>query len=361
MTQRLIPERMALVLWPRAAEPIPFVCTIGASLARAHSWIADQRGYVEFETWPVEVLARALHDLGLDRARLGIEQRALSANAAAELRARLPAAALEACDALFDAVRMVKSKPEIDLLAGAARVTDAAIARAWAEGGPDQPERELANRMLYHLLEGGADSLAFLVFGAGDGARMAHPAPRPRRMRRGGLVRVDFAGSFGGYYSDLARMGVIDAPTRFEDEIYRRPWQVHHERVAALRPGVPTRAIVHACRAAFERQRLNFSMPTWATASASACTNAPCCTPTPTPHLNPIWCSPSSQSIGSPTVCATTSRTLSCCARTGLKSSCALVTGTNSIAWSIDTLERRSRSGPMPTDPPTVCVGEHPA
>lgn len=261
MTQRQIPDRLEIVVWPRGDEPILLVCTIEASFARTYSWIADQRGYVEFKTSPVELLAETLRELHYDKARIGIENRHLTTRYYIELQNQLPEAQLEGCDSLLDRVRMVKSEEEIALLARAAMVTDTAISRAWSECGPGSTEKALGNRMQFHLMEGGADLLAFLVVGVADGARLAHPVARDRKMEPGDVVRVDFAGFFDGYYSDLARTGIVGDAGKHERDIYRKLWEAHEAVIHSCRPGVPVSSLFFQCRDEFASRGLNFNMP----------------------------------------------------------------------------------------------------
>jgi Xaa-Pro aminopeptidase len=60
LTQRLLPERIALVLWPRAGEPVFIICIIEERLTRQTSRIPDIRTYHEFRESPIDVLHRAL-------------------------------------------------------------------------------------------------------------------------------------------------------------------------------------------------------------------------------------------------------------------------------------------------------------
>src|SRR5450756_645046 len=85
MTQRLIPDRLALVAWGRDETETFVVCTIEEAQARAESWIADIRGYVEFAESPIAVLAAVLKERGFARGRIGIQMRYLVANFYREL------------------------------------------------------------------------------------------------------------------------------------------------------------------------------------------------------------------------------------------------------------------------------------
>ena len=56
-TQRSIRDRLAFVVWPKGRDPVLLVCIIGAGYAKKNTWIADVRGYQEFEPGPVKALA----------------------------------------------------------------------------------------------------------------------------------------------------------------------------------------------------------------------------------------------------------------------------------------------------------------
>ncbi|HBY96049.1 MAG: aminopeptidase P family N-terminal domain-containing protein [Ardenticatenaceae bacterium] len=66
-TQRRIPLRLGIVVWPRHGEPTLIVGDIEEGLARRESHLADVRAYVEFRTSPIDALAQVLEEKGLAR------------------------------------------------------------------------------------------------------------------------------------------------------------------------------------------------------------------------------------------------------------------------------------------------------
>ncbi|MBI4280366.1 MAG: aminopeptidase P family protein [Armatimonadetes bacterium] len=261
LTQRLIPDRLALVIWPRGGGPTFVVCTIEESLARRDSWITDVRGYVEFAQSPLAPAVEILKGLGLEAGHIGIEMRHLTAHFFVELRALLPRATFTGCDRFLDEVRMVKEPEEVERLRRAAQVTDAAIRDAYASGTVGSTEREIATRMQMDLLHGGADEVAFMTMGAGPNARMAHPFPSDYRVQAGDIIRCDIGGSFQGYYSDLARTAVIGRATPPQIDTYRRIWEIHEEVITAARPGALVADLFHKAKTAFERAGFGFALP----------------------------------------------------------------------------------------------------
>jgi Xaa-Pro aminopeptidase len=260
-TQKAIPDRLALVVWPRSGTPTLIVCTIEESLARRDSRIGDIRGYIEFQTSPIEALADVLQENKLTGARIGFERNHIVARYHDELREALPRVAWKGADRLFDEVRMLKSEAELAKLARAAHITDGVIWDAFQRARAGRPEKEIGDWMQMELMARGSDGGILLVMGAGDAAGLAHPYPRPRPLAGGDVVRVDFVGVFAGYLADLARTMVVGEATALQRDNYARLWDVQQATIAALRPGVRASAIYDLCAGSARKAGLDFNMP----------------------------------------------------------------------------------------------------
>jgi Xaa-Pro aminopeptidase len=261
LTQKMIRDRLALVVWTRQAEPVLILCTIEDAQARAESWIQDIRGYVEFVTSPVRLLADVLNERKLGRGRIGIEKRFLSTHYWEELTGLLPQAAFVGADRLFDKVRMLKTPEEIKILSDAALATDRAIRKGFESAHLGTSERETAELMGDELRKGGAESVAFCILATGKNAPMAHPVPGETKMAPGQIVRTDFGGYFRWYYSDLARTAVCGKPTPAQADTWKKLYQVQGEVIAAMRPGNRASDLFHLCQRRFEEVGLTFRMP----------------------------------------------------------------------------------------------------
>lgn len=261
LTQKIIRDRLAMVVWTQAAEPVWILCTIEEAQARAESWIKDIRGYVEFQTSPVELLADILTERQLARGRIGIEKRYLSTHYWEELQRLLPQATFVACDRLFDKVRMLKTPDEIRLLRDAAQATDRAIRKGFESARLGHTERGTAELMGDELRKGGAENVAFVILATGPNAAMAHPVPGETTMAPGQILRTDFGGYFRWYYSDLARTAICGKPTAAQREAYERLVQVQAEVIQAMRPGVRACDLYNLCKRRFGEVGLTFRMP----------------------------------------------------------------------------------------------------
>jgi len=239
MTQASIPDRLAMTVLPRGGDDALLVCNIEESLAREESWIEDVRSYVEFAETPMALLADALREKGLAEGRIGIEGRRLGAGYYQELSEALPKARLEVCDWLFDQVRSIKTKGEIERFGEAGRATERAIVEAFREARVGDTERDLLRVIKDKAALFGSTGIVFGTMAVADNSWQPHPAARDRALDRGDLVRVDFGASWEGYGSDVARMGVVGEPSKIQADTYKKVREVQRTTIEFMKPGVP--------------------------------------------------------------------------------------------------------------------------
>lgn len=261
ITQILIPERLAIVLWPAHVEPSLIICTIEESLVRSQSQIRDIRCYEEFKESPMRVLADAVKERGLQCGRIGIEKRYIHAEYYEELCRYLPETRFEACDKQLDHIRSIKTPKEIQLLRTAAAATDKAIAEGFEKARPGHNEADVAGFMRKALLDNGADEIAFLCLGAGPHSTESHHHACTYRLERGDIIRVDIGGTFRRYYSDLARTAVVGKATANQINTYNIVWNVMGEIIAAIRPGVSAKTLHAVYKRRFQELGLPSRMP----------------------------------------------------------------------------------------------------
>lgn len=256
-TQRSLLERLAVVIWARGRDPVYVVCTNEEIQARRDSWIADIRGYVEYQRSPMELVADVLAEAQAARGTVGIEHHFLTAHYYQQLRELCPKARLVEVGPWLDHVRSVKTPEEIRRLEAAALATDRAIWSAFTEARPGMAEREVGARMTSALILGGADMQAFQVLAAGVNTCATHHRPGDNMIRRGDLMRTDFGGVFPrGYYSDLARTVAVGATTQRQRDVYAALWEEHERLIAMMRPGI-------TCRELYESHRDRWSERGW--------------------------------------------------------------------------------------------------
>ncbi len=250
-------KRMAAIFIPMDGEPVFGVHANEEVTARDSTWIKDLRVY-EGGEWeplkPIGFLASIIEELGLEKAKIGIETLDIPGACFDHLRHLLPEATFVDCQPVFDRMRAVKSPDELRLLSEANMATAKAITVAFEMARPGDTERDVALNMIGLTLEYGADTVAFMTLGAGENIWETHHVPVDYRIRQGDMLHVDFGCYFKGYMSDISRMAVVGEPDDAQLRAY--DFAVRAERVTgeALRPGVTVMDIHNAVKEFYESE-----------------------------------------------------------------------------------------------------------
>ncbi len=255
-TQKLIPDRLALILWPARSEPTMVLCSIEEVAARRDSVIGDIRTYVEHKESPIRVLADLIRERRLDRGMIGIEENALTARWYKELLAELPQARLVGCDQALARARMVKEEEEVRHLKKVVLATDTAMATACLSAHPGVSERELASVLREQLYREGADEISHLIFSVGENVRDVHHLPGETRVQAGDVIHVDAGGKFGSYFSDLGRMAAVGTASPEHRHYYGLVWESVQQIIDAARPGLRAKDLYKVYRQHATQHRL---------------------------------------------------------------------------------------------------------
>ena len=151
-TQVDIRDRLALIAWDGERDPTFVLCQVEVGFVREESWIEDIRGYKEFVTSPIDLLAEVLREMGAERAHIGVEMEYLAAGYLDALRAHLPNARFSACEPLFDQVRMYKTPAEREVMAAAFRGTERALKETFESTRPGDTERSMCFKLADGIL-----------------------------------------------------------------------------------------------------------------------------------------------------------------------------------------------------------------
>ena len=215
------------------------ICATNETSAIEHAaHVGELRGYVEFSGTAITDLADLLHEWGYDTAVIGIEKRYLMATYFEELQTRLPRANLVAGDRAIEAARAIKTPEHIEIIGRSSRLTEQALQRTFENAHVGETEKDMALRLLTNMHELGADTVRHAVLTVGDNARHAHPYPSTaKKLDPGDIIRVDVGGLFGGYGTDIARMGIVGDPSDEQHRLYETLRNSQRAVAAALRPG----------------------------------------------------------------------------------------------------------------------------
>jgi Xaa-Pro aminopeptidase len=261
LTQVTLPDRLTFGVFSASGEPFLVVCDIEASMVRDQTDIPTLEQYVEFADDPTEVLAKSLVERGMAGARLGIEGRRLPGRSLDILRAALPNVELVMLDDEIEAVQSVKTAGEIDALKYAAQSTLDAVLTGIEQIDAGRSELEFAAAIGAKMYTAGGVP-TFTFFSTGRRALGAHNEPVDRPLTEGELWRIDLGGRFHQVInSDLARTGVVGAPTAEQEDILQNLLACQMAGFRALGPGRPASGVFHAVAAEFAKRGMDFAMP----------------------------------------------------------------------------------------------------
>lgn len=156
---------------------------------------------------------------------------------------------------LVEALREIKDEGEIDRVARAAGIADAALGEVLAMLSSGVTEAELALALDTAMRRNGAESPAFeTIVASGPSSAKPHHRPTQRSIGRGEPVVVDFGATFEGYRSDMTRTFSVGGDP--EGELARVFAVVRDSQaagVAAVAPGVGAKDVDAVCRGVIEK------------------------------------------------------------------------------------------------------------
>jgi Xaa-Pro dipeptidase len=203
----------------------------------------------EVRTWggpepedPVEAFRRLADELGLLRARVGLEVPAyyLHPHHYLRLRSLLGEALRAEPTNLVHDLKLVKSPRELDYIRTASRIADKAMdtfAGALSEG---RSELEVCGAVYHALLTAGSGLPAStLNLVSGERAGFSHGGPTERRLRRGDAGNVEFGAAYRRYTTTIGRQFSLGSPSARLREIYAVVRAACDACIAEIRAGVP--------------------------------------------------------------------------------------------------------------------------
>lgn len=187
----------------------------GWGLSTAELWVPQ----CETVAWTAAEAARHAAESIAQRAgaaaRVGVEMPYLTADAYTELRHGLPEAHLEDAVLVLDELRAIKRPAELAAMrVGADAVVEAMLA-VFADLQAGSSKAEVAERLRQEETRRGLEFDYCLIAAAPDLNR----APSSQHISQGAAVSLDSGAGYQGFVADLARMGVIGAPSTLQQEL----------------------------------------------------------------------------------------------------------------------------------------------
>ncbi|MGD0478260.1 MAG: Xaa-Pro peptidase family protein [Nitrososphaerales archaeon] len=210
-------------------------------------WIAERRyygyesaaaGYSESKhapllPSPVASLVKALDERDLMNGTIGADMSHLTVGLLEEMRHVIPKARFVDATQLFARLRAVKSSTELKYLRKAVGASEKCIRTAFELIEEKTAERAVTETVLQMARVLGLKA-PWIQIGWSK-VNTGSPAP-DHRFERGDAGRIDTGGEFGGYSSDLARIGSIGRPSEEIMDGYRAAAEVSEDLRNAVSP-----------------------------------------------------------------------------------------------------------------------------
>lgn len=198
-----------------------------------HVGAPDRDGY--------DFILAQLRSSGRASGRIGAFLGRLPASVVAKFAAALPDAQLFPADTLIDWVRIVKSPAEVAVMREAARLTDHAMAAAYAVIAPGVLEAHAAAVVSAALIQGPngivGDRVISPTMPASTRSGTAHLRWSEECYRSSGSVNLEFGGSRYGYCAALMRTISLGSPDKRLLRVHDASLEGLEAALAVVRPG----------------------------------------------------------------------------------------------------------------------------
>ena len=158
----------------------------------------------------------------------------------------------ESADAWLRRVRSIKLPGEVALLEAAARLAENGIDAALSVAAPGVTERELVAVVAATMVEGGGLP-RFLVVTSGERSAFSDARGTDRQLRPGDLVRFDVGCTVDGYWSDVGRTAIVEAPDALTSQRYAAIAAGEEAQLEMIRPGVSAEELFRTAVETVER------------------------------------------------------------------------------------------------------------
>jgi Xaa-Pro aminopeptidase len=191
-----------------------------------------------------------------DGGRLGFDEAKLTVQAHKRLRDMLPASwELVGATGLVERLRLVKEAGEIERIAAASAIADAALTEVLEAGLVGRTEREVALDLETGMRRLGADGPSFpSIVASGAHGALPHAQPRDVAIAPDVLVTIDWGAVREGYCSDCTRTYATgEGISEQAREIYELVLSAQLAGMRALKAGPSGRDVDAAARAVIEQ------------------------------------------------------------------------------------------------------------
>ena len=202
-----------------------------------------------------EVIVKALKQKGLDRGRIGLDEKNLYPATKEEILQGLPHATFLDAFELIRVVRMVKTPEELERIKEAGLLNERAVQSVLNRLAAGVPEEDLTQHFLEFTAKEGA---VFEFWNTASGTQSSmtimsngHHHPRAQyRLKKGDMFRYDGGSIFNRYHSDAGGCAVLGNPADKHKACYRGIEAGMERAIELLRPGaIPSKLFEEVMKA----------------------------------------------------------------------------------------------------------------
>lgn len=154
----------------------------------------------------------------------------------------------------ISSIRKCKDEGEIEQIAKAAAIADAAFEHVLGLLAPGITEREVALEIDYFMRKKGADKASFdPIVASGARSAIPHAKVTDKPISQGDLVVLDMGARCAGYCSDMTRTVVVGKPNDKQREMYRIVREAQAVALERVRAGAACRELDALARDRIER------------------------------------------------------------------------------------------------------------
>ena len=163
-----------------------------------------------------------------------------------KIRDLYPNLAVADLSTVLDALRLIKSPREIEMIRRATRLSGLALMEAMRSTKPGQYEHELDGLAKFLYYRNGAQGDAYYsLIASGRNAWYPHYNAGKRKMEDGDFLLMDYAPDYGYYMSDLTRMWPVNGKfSQWQRDLYGFYLACYRAILKAIRPGALPSAIM---------------------------------------------------------------------------------------------------------------------
>lgn len=168
---------------------------------------------------------------------LGFEGKSMSYSEYSMYRSALETEMVD-ISGIIASLRCVKDEKELENIAAAQKITDAAFSHMLKTLTPDMTEADVALELEFFMRKNGAERLAFdTIAVSGDASALPHGRCRDVKLKKGFLT-MDFGAAVRGYCSDMTRTVAIGKASAEMKKVYSTVLSAQSAALEFLKEGV---------------------------------------------------------------------------------------------------------------------------